>query len=148
VARTNINWDNHAKTASVMHMPDPETIQHRPEPEQVPRVAPQPQIVRQRPQTIREDLGFKTIAGVEAKGTRSTQTIPTGQQGNDRPLTIVTESWVSQEYKVELLSIRDDPRTGRQTTEVTDFQPGEPDPALFQVPQGYTIREHAASPIE
>jgi hypothetical protein len=148
VARTNINWDNHTKTASVMHMPDPETIQHRPESVQLPRAALQPQTVRPRPQTTREDLGFKTIAGVEAKGTRFTNVIPTGEQGNDRPLTIVTERWVSEEYGVELSSIRDDPRTGKQTTEVTDFQPGEPDPALFQVPQGYTIREHAASAIE
>jgi hypothetical protein len=33
---------------------------------------------------------------------------------------------------------------GKRTDEVTEFQPGEPDPALFQIPKGYTVRERTA----
>src|SRR5262245_45583530 len=38
-----------------------------------------------------EDLGSRTIAGIQARGTRRTATIPTGQAGNHNPLTIVIE---------------------------------------------------------
>lgn len=93
----------------------------------------------------REDLGVRTIAGIEAKGARTTGIIPAGEQGNDQPLTIVTENWMSTQYDIPLLTIINDPRTGKRTVEVTEFQPGEPDPALFQIPEGYTVRERAAS---
>ena len=143
VARTFVNWNSRSKIATVMHMPDPQTNR----PETQPRVAlpdnlpATPPAVRPRPQITREELGLRTIAGIEAKGVRTTQIIPAGEQGNDRPITIVMENWMSAEYGVQLLSIRDDPRTGKMTDEVTDFQSGEPDPALFQIPEGYTVRE-------
>jgi hypothetical protein len=35
----------------------------------------------------------------------------------------------------------DDPRTGTRITEVTNLDRGEPNPALFQVPEGYTMRD-------
>jgi hypothetical protein len=40
-----------------------------------------------------------------------------------------------------LLSAREDPRTGTRTTEVTDLDRGEPDASVFQVPEGYTVKE-------
>jgi VCBS repeat-containing protein len=136
VARTNINWDSHTQIATVTHMPDPK----------VPDVdtARQPQAGRPTQQVTREDLGVRTIAGIEAKGTRTTGTIPAGDQGNDRPLTIVTDNWMSTQYDIPLLTITNDPRTGKRTDEVTEFQPGEPDPVLFQIPKGYTVRERTA----
>lgn len=132
-ARTNTNWGNNSKIASVTHM-------------QVPGVdaARQPRVVRRTQHQTTEDLGVRTIAGIEAKGTHTTGIMPAGDQGNDRPLTIVRESWVSTQYNIPLLTITDDPRTGKRTDEVTEFQPGEPDPALFQIPRGYTVREHTA----
>jgi hypothetical protein len=65
-----------------------------------------------------------------------------GQEGNDAPLTVTDEIWRSTKYGIVVLTVRDDPRSGTRTEEVTEFQPGEPDPALFQAPKGYTIREH------
>ena len=35
----------------------------------------------------------------------------------------------------------DDPRYGLRTEEVTQLDRAEPDPALFRIPAGYTIRE-------
>jgi len=136
VARTRISWENRTKIANVTHMPAPE----------VPDVdaARQPRVGRPTQQQTREDLGVRTIAGIEAKGTRATGVIPAGDQGNDRPLTVVTENWVSTQYQIPLLTITDDPRMGKRTGEVTEFQPGEPDPALFQIPKGYTVRERTA----
>jgi hypothetical protein len=51
---------------------------------------------------------------------------------------------MSTQYDIPLLTITNDPRTGKRTDEVTEFQPGEPDPALFQIPKGYTVRERTA----
>jgi len=59
---------------------------------------------------------------------------------------MVRESWVSTQYNIPLLTITDDPRTGKRTDEITEFQPGEPDPALFQIPSGYTVRESGIYP--
>jgi hypothetical protein len=51
---------------------------------------------------------------------------------------------MSTQYNIPLLTITNDPRMGKRTDEVTEFQPGEPDPALFQIPKGYTARERTA----
>lgn len=147
VARTNIDWDNRTKIAYVTHMLAPETLQHRTQPMQAPEVdaARQPQAVRALRHVTRDDLGIRTIAGIGARGTRTTRVIPAGEVGNDQPFTIVQEKWASAQYDIPLLTITDDPRAGKRTDEVTEFQPGEPNPALFKIPEGYTIRERTAS---
>src|SRR5262249_36670355 len=57
-----------------------------------------------------EDLGSRTMEGVVAKGIRTTHTIPAGQIGNDRAITIVTEVWTSPDLKIVVYSKRSDPR--------------------------------------
>jgi hypothetical protein len=94
-----------------------------------------------RPERKSEKLGGKTIAGVYAEGTRLTITYPVGFFGNDKPIIAFHETWLSSDLKLVLLSIDDDPRTGTRITEVTSLDRGEPNPALFQVPEGYTIRD-------
>jgi hypothetical protein len=88
-----------------------------------------------------EKLGGKNIAGVYAEGTRITVTYPAGFFGNDKPIMNIHETWLSSDLKLVVLNIDDDPRTGTRITEVTDLDRGEPNPALFQVPEGYTIRD-------
>jgi hypothetical protein len=88
-----------------------------------------------------ERLESKMLAGVMADGSRTTRTIPPGEEGNDLPLTIVYESWRSKELNLEMLQINDDPRTGKRTTEVIEVVRGEPDPALFEAPKGYMVEE-------
>ena len=143
VARTNISWDDRTKIANVTPMPDSKKIQQRTQPTQVPKVEldKQPHTVRAPRQVSPADLGLRTIAGIEAKGTRTTSIIPAGDVGNDQPLSIVTENWMSTQYRTALLSIINDPRMGKRTDEVTEFQPGEPDPQLFKIPEGYIVRE-------
>jgi hypothetical protein len=87
-------------------------------------------------------LGGKTIAGVYAEGVRTTITYPVGYMGNDRPIAVVREVWTAPDLKITLLASDNDPRTGLQSTEVTDLVRAEPDPALFLPPEGYTIRDH------
>jgi hypothetical protein len=87
----------------------------------------------------REQSGGKTLAGVYAEGIRVTRTIPEG--GNDRPMITVVETWYSPELKITLFSVNSDPRTGTRTNEVTELDRAEPDPAVFQVPEGYTVKD-------
>lgn len=147
VARTRTTWDPRTKIANVTHMAAAQTMQDRTQPLQVADgdAARQLHGGRSTQHQTSEDLGVRTIVGTEARGTRSTGIIPAGDWGNDRPITIVRENWVSTQYNIPLLTITDDPRTGKRTDEVTEFKPGEPDPALFKIPEGYTVREHTGS---
>jgi hypothetical protein len=94
-----------------------------------------------------EILGSQTMEGVQVTGVRTTHTIPVGQIGNDRPISIVTEVWTSPELKTIVLSKRNDPRMGEQTFKLTNIQRGEPDPSLFTVPSDFKITEGGAKTI-
>jgi hypothetical protein len=86
-----------------------------------------------------EDLGSQTIEGVVVNGERTTHTIPAGQIGNERPITIVTEVWTSPDLKTVVYSKRNDPRMGEQTFRLTNIVRSEPSPSLFTVPPDFRI---------
>jgi hypothetical protein len=154
VALTNTNWDSNTKKATVLHLPAKE--------EQKgcwtnnagtfrtayggQSLAPSPAMhlaeahTQARPST--ENLGTTTIQGVEATGRRTTTTIPSGQAGNDQPIVITHETWMSRGlgFGLVLRYVTDDPRSGVTTREVTNLTQGEPDPALFQPPDGYEVK--------
>jgi|GEM_PF-6644548 len=87
-----------------------------------------------------ESLGSRTIAGIEASGSRYTETLSAEETGSETPIKIVHEHWMSvdQTHKT-LMIVTDDPRTGRLTWEVTSITLGPPDPSLFTPPTDYTI---------
>ena len=85
-----------------------------------------------------EDLGTQTIAGVTAQGTRITRTIPAGQIGNEKPITMVHERWYSNDLQTVVLSKRSDPWSGETTYTLTSIKRTEPDASLFTVPSDYT----------
>ncbi len=86
-----------------------------------------------------ESLGTKTILGLQAEGTRVTRTIPAGQIGNEKPIEVVTERWVSTDLQIPLLTTHNDPMMGTMTSKVTNVSRGEPDASLFQVPSDYKL---------
>jgi len=92
-------------------------------------------------QVSTEDLGSETMQGVAVTGTRTTRTIPAGQIGNDAPISIVTEVWMSPELKTVVYSKRSDPRMGVQTFQLSNITRTEPDPSLFTVPAGFSIAD-------
>ena len=94
-----------------------------------------------------EDLGTQVMEGVQVTGTRSTQTIPVGKIGNDRPIVITTEVWTSADLKTTVLSKRSDPRMSDQTFKLTNIQRSEPDPSLFTVPSDFKITEGGAQTV-
>jgi TonB family protein len=81
--------------------------------------------------TKSESLPPQTIDGLYAVGTRYTRT--------DK--TTTTEVWNAQQFGIQLRLVTDDPINGKTTTEATDIQLVDPDPALFQPPADYQLKE-------
>jgi len=86
-----------------------------------------------------EDLGVRDIDSVETHGSRDTTTLNPGVFGNDRPLVTTREFWHSSSLGINLLSILDSWRTGKQTFTLTDVSISEPDFKLFELPEGFEV---------
>jgi len=87
----------------------------------------------------REQLGAKTISGLQAQGTRATRTIPAGKIGNEKPIEVVTERWYSTDLQLPLTTTHTDPMMGTVTTNLTNITRAAPDASLFQVPSDYKV---------
>jgi hypothetical protein len=96
---------------------------------------------RPRNKVVVEDLGTQEMEGLTVHGTRTTMTIPTGAQGNDRPIETVREMWFSKDLNIYVLIKGSDPRSGESTIRTTNIDRSEPDPSLFRVPPDYTISQ-------
>jgi TonB family protein len=88
-----------------------------------------------------EQLGTQMVEGVAAEGTRQINTIPAGAIGNEGPIEIVSERWYSPELQMVILMKHVDPRYGESTQRLTNIDRSEPDASLFQVPDGYEVKE-------
>jgi hypothetical protein len=86
-----------------------------------------------------DSVGTQLINGVQAEGHRTIETIPAEAEGNDRPITVVSETWFSPELKLTVLTKRSDPRSGDSTVQMLNLSRAEPDPFLFTVPSDYSI---------
>jgi hypothetical protein len=95
-------------------------------------------------QRTTESLGNQQMAGVNVQGTRTTETIPAGAIGNDKPVVVVSERWYSPDLQMVVYSKRADPRFGTTVYQLTNITRDEPDAALFQVPSDYTIKDRPA----
>ena len=92
-------------------------------------------------QVSTEDLGTQTMEGLLVAGVRTTHTIPAGEIGNEKPITVVTEVWTSPDLKTIVYSKRSDPRMGEQTFKLTNIVRGEPDASLFRVPPDFKLTD-------
>jgi hypothetical protein len=97
-----------------------------------------------RPQVQNEDLGTQMIDGVLCTGRRTTMTFPVGSQGNDRPIVVVNETWMSAELKMMVRSKNSDPRSGENTFRIANLSRTEPDPGLFQPPPDFQVVDETA----
>lgn len=94
--------------------------------------------------TRSEKLGTRTIAGLNAEGTRQITTSPPGEQGNELAMELIEEYWMASDPQMVMLRSEESPSTGRTTTEVTELTLAEPDASLFAPPAGYTLEEQPA----
>ena len=136
VARVRYSWNVGApNSANIV------TEYHYPQPAQQAAAPATPASARHYFPYKNESLPPPTIAGIYVEGYRYSRTIPAGYEGNYRDMTTVTEYWIAPDLGIQMRSVTDDPRSGKNTTEVTDLQQTAPDPTLFQPPTGYTIRD-------
>jgi hypothetical protein len=93
-----------------------------------------------------EQLGRRTIEGLQAEGTRTTMTIPVNAIGNQSPIVTVSERWFSPDLQVVVLTRRSDPRFGETVYRLVNIKRSEPAPELFKVPADYRVEEQVVPP--
>jgi TonB family protein len=84
-----------------------------------------------------EDLGTHSIDGVSAHGVREIQTIPAASSNTGNEVVLTDEYWYSDDLRMNIVVKHDDPRAGSVTMTLTQVTRTEPDPSLFQIPDGY-----------
>jgi hypothetical protein len=138
----NTIWILRVQQRAAFRIPRPPYIGYQPDPNivQKPIKQPIPQPAEMRPKYTSENLGTQFIEGVQVEGVRVTTIIPEGLQGNDKPIQIVQETWSSAEFNMAFLDRQSDLRSGETVTRVTSVSRSEPDPALFQLPPDYTVK--------
>jgi len=85
-------------------------------------------------------LGTREFDGVKADGAQTTQTIPAGAIGNEKPIVVATERWFSPELNVVVYAKTTDPRAGETTYRLTNIRRGEPPAEWFRLPDDYRVR--------
>lgn len=90
------------------------------------------------------DLGTKEIAGVKAEGKLRSYEIPAGAVGNEKPIVVTDETWVSPELGLTVYSKHSDPRSGEHVYRLENLRRTEPSAELFAAPAGYEIRDAGA----
>jgi hypothetical protein len=144
VAHTLTTWlsnvPNQPKVASLIKLPAPGK-------DASPALAEKNPAEDHRPQPIvtTEDLGAKTIQGLETTGKRTTTIVPVGRSGNSAPITKTHEVWTSADMGLVVKQVWNDPRYGERTVELKDLSRVAPDPALFRPPAGYTVKDAVES---
>jgi len=127
----------------VMIVLDPKTrtatINHFDAPPQHPSTLDD-QAEEQVPGMKQERLEDRDIQGFRVSGFRYSQPLNTGQQGHGK-VTIVIETWYSQDLKATLLTTQEDSQSGRSLIRLTNIRRGDPDPQLFRIPSDYTLKE-------
>jgi hypothetical protein len=92
-----------------------------------------------RPTITQDKLGTQTIEGVLVEGTRMTSTYAVDTEGNDRPIVVVNETWMSPALKVMIMNKSSDPRSGERTQKLTNISQSEPAAELFAPPSDYSV---------
>ena len=88
-----------------------------------------------------EDLGEKDFDGVLAHGGLWTTLSEPNDAGVRTPVK-TAEVWISEELEVTVLEIREDlVKRSEGRTRLTKLLRTEPDPSLFEIPEGYAIKK-------
>jgi hypothetical protein len=134
-----VKWDDNEETArrvvSIWPLPSKQRVTAPPSPVNQGKV-------ETRPDFRNEILTPQEVNGVYAVGSRWNRTIRLEGEISNRVIEVTNELWISPDLRIIVRHIHDDPRTGKETTDVTDVVRGDPDPALFQAPEGYAVVDH------
>jgi hypothetical protein len=103
------------------------------------RSASDPPVLVSRPGFQVQDLGTQSMENVVVHGTKFSWTISGNATGTGRPITIIQETWYSDELHLNMLAKHNDPRTGEQTVTITKVERSEPPAEKFEIPADYKI---------
>jgi hypothetical protein len=131
------------KTATVEHLPADATVSVKFLPLQQSRA--QGQSVKPG-DLVTKDLGTRTEGMMTLVGKRVTGTIAAGRVGNDQPLSVTTDVWTYPEFKLKVDEVEKNPFSGERTFELSNIRGEEPDPALFEIPEGYAVKDMPPMP--
>jgi len=95
---------------------------------------------------IHEDLGSRAIEGIEVFGTRDTVNYNAGVMGSDQPFSIWREFWQEPHLGVNLYSEVVNPSVGKQVFTLSEVLLSEPDPRLFELPDGFAVVDNRKPP--
>ena len=90
-------------------------------------------------EVAREDLGVRNLEGIDCNGSRQTITIPADAIGNEKPISIVTETWFAPSIDAVVQSTTEDPRYGKTTYQLSNVQTSEPARSLFEPPADFKL---------
>jgi len=90
---------------------------------------------------VTTDLGKRTEGMMTLIGKRVSGTIAAGSAGNDQPLIVKTDVWFDPQLKLKVNEIEQNPFSGERTFELTNIRGEEPDVALFEIPEGFAVKE-------
>lgn len=138
VANTATRWDSSSKEATVIHWP-----QRAPD-ENASKASDNTacdDFMTNFPGGVTKKLGTRTLDGLVVEGTRSSYTVPIGQEHNDKPIVVIHEIWYCPELKIVVLETNDDPRSGKTRNELVDIVRGEPNVAQYRPPSNYVVHQ-------
>ncbi len=131
------------KTATVEHLPADATVSVK----FLPLHQSQAQNQLTKPaDLVTTDLGNRTQGLITLVGKRVRGTIAAGSIGNDEPLSITTDVWIYPELKLMVEEVEKNPFSGERTFELSNIRGVEPDPALFEIPEGFTVKDMPQMP--
>jgi hypothetical protein len=91
--------------------------------------------------SVTENLGVKTIEGIEVRGHRTTMTSGANANPKAEPYRTVFQSWSDTTPGLGLLTVFEsiDSPKRKYSRELMSIRLGEPDPALFKPPPGFEV---------
>jgi TonB family protein len=133
VTNTSLRWSS-SSTAAMQSTPFSRQPWHVTFPSQTLSASIESNTEEREPDKItKENLGTKTVNGLVTSGTRTTTVVSAGK--------IVRDVWFSEDLQVAVLDSFTDPKGSERTIEIQEVSRSEPDPTLFQAPQGYTVKQ-------
>jgi hypothetical protein len=96
-----------------------------------------------KPDIRQEEIGTMQIEGFLVTGKRVTRIFHAEEIGNERPITSTTEIWYSPDLHIPLLVKSESPQSGLQVRKIINISTGDPDPLLFQLPSGYSVKNNS-----
>ena len=139
-----ISMNSKLKTATITHLPDVATVSIRFFALPNATVAGSTKATSPENPTT-SDLGHRTQGMMELVGKRVTATIPAGKIGNEQPIVVTSDVWIYPQLKLLVKEVEQNPLVGERTYELSNIRGEEPDAKLFEVPDGYTVKQQTSS---